>query len=86
MREDYGDNAIGFVEVKREGSTCIVQSKVCPEHKVRNTGYTVVCKVDEDADVIAEMTCQDCAASAGKNTLYFFMGDFKLFGMRLKKL
>lgn len=71
MREDYGDNAVGYVEVKREGSTCIVQSKICPEHKVRSAGYTVICKVDEDANEISELTCQDCAASAGKYTLSF---------------
>ncbi|KAL0098848.1 hypothetical protein PUN28_020793 [Cardiocondyla obscurior] len=34
-RESYGDSAIGYVSVKREGPICVVKGKICPEHKVR---------------------------------------------------
>ncbi|CAG9765863.1 unnamed protein product [Ceutorhynchus assimilis] len=34
--EQYGDSAIGYIQLKRESSKCIVKCKICPEHKVRN--------------------------------------------------
>lgn len=64
-REEYGDNAIGFVELKRERSICIVRGKICPEHKIRNKPYTVIVKINEETEEIKESVCQDCAAAAG---------------------
>ncbi|KAG8175475.1 hypothetical protein JTE90_004167 [Oedothorax gibbosus] len=32
-RESFGDNATGYVQVKREGALCIVKVRVTPEHK-----------------------------------------------------
>ncbi|KAK9696731.1 hypothetical protein QE152_g31394 [Popillia japonica] len=32
-RENYGDNAVGYVEIKRDGDKCIVKGKVTSEHK-----------------------------------------------------
>lgn len=66
MREEYGDNAVGYVELKREGSVCTVQCKICPEHKVRAKNYIVVLVVDESKEEILSVECKDCAASAGK--------------------
>jgi hypothetical protein len=34
-RENYGDAAIGYVELKREASKCVVKRRICPEHRVR---------------------------------------------------
>jgi D-lyxose ketol-isomerase len=34
-RENYGDAAIGYVELERETSKCVVKGQVCPEHTVR---------------------------------------------------
>ncbi|KAK4885825.1 hypothetical protein RN001_002096 [Aquatica leii] len=30
-KENYGDSAIGYVELKREGSLCHVEGRVCPD-------------------------------------------------------
>ncbi|XP_023312172.1 uncharacterized protein LOC111692403 [Anoplophora glabripennis] len=30
-RENYGDNAVGWVQVKRDGDVCIVKARVTPE-------------------------------------------------------
>ncbi|TGZ44746.1 Uncharacterized protein DBV15_12906 [Temnothorax longispinosus] len=48
-RESYGDQAIGYVCLKRDGSlgTCIIKCKVCPEHRVRNKGYSVTLIIHE---------------------------------------
>ncbi|CAH2103318.1 unnamed protein product [Euphydryas editha] len=40
-RESYGDDAIGFVQLRRESDICTVKCRVCPEHKVRSKPYTV---------------------------------------------
>lgn len=64
-RENYGDNAIGYVEVKREGSLCILQCKICPEHKVRSKNYSVSLTVNEDEEKIIDIMCKDCPASEG---------------------
>lgn len=45
QRENYGDTAIGYVELKREGPMCQVRGRVCPEHRVRSKPYTVECFV-----------------------------------------
>lgn len=66
-RESYGDNAVGYVELKREGPICTVQGKVCPEHRIGKQGYLVICIVNEDASEITHLGCEDCAASSGKN-------------------
>ena len=34
-RESYGDNAVGYVQVKRNGNVCTVKASVTPEHNVR---------------------------------------------------
>ncbi|XP_036141931.1 uncharacterized protein LOC118648772 isoform X2 [Monomorium pharaonis] len=74
-REEYGDNAIGYVELKREGSICTVRGKICPEHKIRSKPYTVFLKIDEETEEIKEAVCHDCAASAGgcKHAIAFMM-------------
>ncbi|RVE43633.1 hypothetical protein evm_011717 [Chilo suppressalis] len=33
-RESYGHNAIGYVQIKRDGELCTVKSRVTPEHKL----------------------------------------------------
>ncbi|KAF5274920.1 hypothetical protein FQR65_LT16831 [Abscondita terminalis] len=64
-REQYGDSAIGYVELKREGSLCTVQGRICPEHKVRSKTYSVCLIVDEIQEKIVNVFCKDCAASSG---------------------
>ncbi|KAF4529663.1 hypothetical protein B566_EDAN017963 [Ephemera danica] len=63
-RDDYLDNAIGRVEIKRENSLCTVRARVSPEHRVRNTPYRVIAVINEKADNrIEEIKCLDCASS-----------------------
>lgn len=67
-RESYGDNALGFVQVKREGVVCTVKAKVTPEHKIRGSGYKVKAVIDEDEEKVLSVECEDCAASAGEHS------------------
>lgn len=64
-REAYGDNAIGYVELKREGPLCTLQCKVCPEHRVRSKHYSVELIVNETEEKVLDVVCKDCAASSG---------------------
>jgi len=64
--ENYGDSAIGYVELKRERSFCHIRGKVYPEHRVNNKPYTVSMLVDEEAEKVEYVRCEDCAASEGK--------------------
>lgn len=64
-REDYGDAAVGYVELRREGSFCDVRGRVCPKHRVNSKAYAVSIMVVEENESIERVTCEDCAASAG---------------------
>ncbi|XP_077275587.1 uncharacterized protein LOC143904644 [Temnothorax americanus] len=76
-RESYGDEAIGYVCLKRDGSlgTCIIKCKVCPEHRVRNKGYSVTLTIHEKDEKVIDVECHDCAASSGgcKHAIAFLM-------------
>lgn len=65
MRQNYGDVAIGYVQLSSQLSTCNVEAKVCPEHKVRNKNYTVQVIIDENEETVIRTECHDCAASLG---------------------
>ncbi|KYN19384.1 hypothetical protein ALC57_08300 [Trachymyrmex cornetzi] len=62
-RVNYGDSAVGYVQLKRDGNICTVQGKVCPEHRVNSKAYIVKMLVDEGDEKVIEVKCQDCAAS-----------------------
>ncbi|KAG8179957.1 hypothetical protein JTE90_015406 [Oedothorax gibbosus] len=64
-RESYGDQAIGYVQLKREGNLCTVMARITPEHKVRNKPYSVTLTVDENTSEILSVECKDCTASLG---------------------
>lgn len=63
--EKYGENAIGYVEVAREGNVCTVNGRVTPEHKVTSSPYHVTVKINEISGNINFAECLDCAASLG---------------------
>ncbi|KYN20025.1 hypothetical protein ALC57_07599 [Trachymyrmex cornetzi] len=63
--ENYGDSAVGFVELKQEGCFCYIQGKVCPEHRVNSKLCSVSMLVDEKNEKVEYVKCDDCAASAG---------------------
>lgn len=64
-RENYGDNAIGYVQVKREGNICTVKAKVTPEHSIHKKGYSVSLVCDEQEEEVTSVKCEDCAAASG---------------------
>lgn len=33
-KESYGDNAIGYVQLKRKGPICTIKGKITAEHKI----------------------------------------------------
>ncbi|CAG9768249.1 unnamed protein product [Ceutorhynchus assimilis] len=74
-REQYGDAAIRYVQLKRNCSKCISKCKICPEYKLRNKQYSVELVVDEELETMESVQCMDCAASAGscKHAIAFLM-------------
>ncbi|XP_026684191.1 uncharacterized protein LOC113470159 [Diaphorina citri] len=63
-RDNYGDVAIGRVEVGRNQSHCIVRGEVTPEHKVNLSAYKVSITLNEVQDVIEEAKCCGCKGAA----------------------
>ena len=41
-RETYGDNAVGYVEVKRDKNICLVRGKITPEHSVKKKVFLYI--------------------------------------------
>lgn len=75
LRQSYGDDAVGYVQLRRDAKLCTVKCKICPEHKVRMKPYSATIVVDEENDVIVSVQCHDCAASQGgcKHAVAFIM-------------
>lgn len=65
-RESYGDSAVGFVQVKRDGNICVVKARITPEHNVRQKCYAVEAVCDEAEETILSVQCGDCAAHLGR--------------------
>lgn len=64
-RESYGDNAIGYVIIKRTGDLCTVRARITPEHRVRNKNYNAEIVVDEKNLEVKDISCGDCNAADG---------------------
>lgn len=64
-RESYGESAIGYVQLKREGHITTVISCVAPEHKVTSNGYKVEIVVDSSKGEITSCKCYGCIAALG---------------------
>ncbi|XP_060808563.1 uncharacterized protein LOC132903725 [Amyelois transitella] len=64
-RPSYGDDAISYVQLKREGNICMVKCKICPEHKVHAKLYAVTLMVDENEEKVVSIQCHDCVAAQG---------------------
>lgn len=64
-RASYREEAVGYVQVKHEGSKCTVKCRVSPEHKVKSKPYhcTLVC--DKNEGMVESIVCHDCAANQG---------------------
>lgn len=65
-RESYGDSAVGYVQLKRDGDQCTVKARITPEHNVRRKAYSVILVVDEARETINSVQCNDCTAHLGK--------------------
>lgn len=74
-RDSYGDDAVSYVQVKREGKLCTVKCKICPEHKVHSKLYGCTLILDEEEENILSVRCEDCVASQGgcKHAIAFLM-------------
>ncbi|CAD0207029.1 unnamed protein product [Chrysodeixis includens] len=64
-RASYGDDAVSYVQLKRDANLCTVKCKICPEHKVHAKLYGCTMIIDEGDDVIVSVECDDCVASKG---------------------
>ncbi|GBP12626.1 hypothetical protein EVAR_10282_1 [Eumeta japonica] len=75
-RASYGDDAISYVQLKRDAHLCTVKCKMCPEHKVHAKLYGCTLIIDEEDDVIVSVVCEDCVASRGgcKHAIAFYFG------------
>ncbi|KAL4710253.1 hypothetical protein ACJJTC_003533 [Scirpophaga incertulas] len=75
VRDNYGDDAIGYVQVKRVGNICTVKCGITPERRVRATPYHCSLECDEKDNEILNVMCKDCAASSGgcKHAVAFLM-------------
>lgn len=66
QRESYGDSAIGYVQVKRDGDLCVFKARVTPEHNVRQKCYNVSATCNEAEETILNIQCEDCTAHLGQ--------------------
>jgi len=64
-RLNYGEDAVGHVQVKRQGNVCSVKARVTPEHKIRQTPYQVTTTINTFKEEIRSASCDGCAASEG---------------------
>ncbi|XP_041970172.1 uncharacterized protein LOC121726754 [Aricia agestis] len=73
--ESHGDDAVGFVQLRRENELCTVMCRVCLEQEVHSKQYTVTVIVDEQYEEIESAQCPDCESSAGicKHIIVFVM-------------
>ncbi|GBP22832.1 hypothetical protein EVAR_17186_1 [Eumeta japonica] len=69
-RQSYGDDAIGYVQLKRDHTLCTVKCRMCPEHKVRLTSYSVSMVIDEKEGVV-NLTSDTVAGSRRANCSHF---------------
>ena len=71
-KETYADNAVGYVQLKRDDQMCIVMGRITPEHKVKSKPYNVTAVINENNATIDSVKCNDCASSEGNFVLFLF--------------
>lgn len=64
-RPNYGDHAIGYVQLKRKDTICYIRATISPEHKVKDKHYIVSVEINEEDEEIKQGKCLSCAASLG---------------------
>ena len=65
MRDEYGDEAIGYVQVQSRPGSCVVKGRVTPEHRVNTAPYRVTVSINTVTGAIEEARCHDCQARNG---------------------
>lgn len=63
--EDYGDDAIGYVQLQRKDGVSTIAARITPEHRVTTKPYSVVAVINEKEEEIVDVQCQDCAVAQG---------------------
>ncbi|KAK3877365.1 hypothetical protein Pcinc_017920 [Petrolisthes cinctipes] len=63
--EDYGDDAVGYVQLQRKDGMCEITARITPEHRVTTKPYRVVAVINKKEEEILEVKCQDSAAAQG---------------------
>ncbi|XP_059053041.1 uncharacterized protein LOC131847469 [Achroia grisella] len=64
-RDSFGDDAIGYIQVKRASDVCTVKCRITREHRVRTTRYRCSIECNEKDHEILNITCEDCFANRG---------------------
>ncbi|KAG5885387.1 hypothetical protein JTB14_019134 [Gonioctena quinquepunctata] len=64
-RQSYGDNAIGYVQLKQQGALCELKAKITPEHKIKSRNYSVSCSINTKEKLVVNAKCHDYPASEG---------------------
>ena len=64
-REEYGDDAIGYVQVQAKPGQIVVKGKVTPEHRVNTAPYGVTVSINTLSGTIEEASCHGCQARHG---------------------
>nr|CAH7751083.1 unnamed protein product [Callosobruchus chinensis] len=59
-RESYGDAAVGWVQVKRNGTICTVKVKITPEHNAKMKKYAVTSNLNKQSGEVIDVECHDC--------------------------
>ncbi|KAG5871400.1 hypothetical protein JTB14_030676 [Gonioctena quinquepunctata] len=54
-RQSYGDNAIGYVQLKQQGALCELKAKITPEHKIKSRNYSVSCSINTKEKVVVNL-------------------------------
>lgn len=67
-RASYGDDAVSYVQLKRDGKLCIIKCKICPEHKVHAKLYRCIVVVNEEDETV------DCGC---KHAIAFLMWVYR---------
>ncbi|CAH2008331.1 unnamed protein product [Acanthoscelides obtectus] len=61
-RDTYRDEAIGYVQLKRERDICFVKARITPEHRVKSKQHHGSFECDEKEEKAAKLEWSGCAA------------------------
>ncbi|CAH2013279.1 unnamed protein product [Acanthoscelides obtectus] len=64
-RDTYRDEAIGYVQLKRERDICFVKARITPEHRVKSKQHHGSFECDEKEEKAAKLEWSGCAAQGG---------------------